>query len=99
MLVMRLLTVVFVLFVGACGRVEVVDQQGAPIQGAQVAPVSPSITGTAVTTNSKGEASVPLFIGQATAWIDVSKAGFTSQQVPVPTKWPLRVVLQPAPPP
>jgi hypothetical protein len=95
---MRLLAlVILTLFVAGCsgGKVYIVDPSGAPIQDAQVAPVSPSLNGEAKTTNAKGEASVPLNIGQDTKWISVSKAGFATQQVDVPTKWPLKVVLQP----
>ena len=88
---------ILTLFVVGCssGKVQVVDPSGAPIQGAQVAPVSQSINGEAKTTNAKGEASIPLNIGQDTKWITVSKPGFTPQQVDVPAKWPLKVVLQP----
>jgi len=96
---MRLLALIFVsLFVAGCGsgRVQVVDPNGAPIQGVQVAPVSLSMNGSPETTNARGEASVPLNIGQDTKWVSVSKSGFNSQQVDLPTKWPLKIVLQPA---
>ena len=92
-----LILAILTLFIAGCsgGQVQVVDPSGTPIQGAQVAPVSLSINGEAHPTNAKGEASVPLNIGQDTKWITVSKTGFTPQQVDVPAKWPLKVVLQP----
>jgi hypothetical protein len=94
---MRLLIVVIVsLCVVGCGngRVRVVDPQNVPIRGARVAPVSLSISGGPKTTNARGEASIPLNIGQDTKWIDVSKPGFQSVQVDIPSKWPLTVILQ-----
>jgi hypothetical protein len=90
------LIVVTVFFAGcASGRVQVVDPDGRPVQGAKVVPVSLSTNGAAATTDAKGRASVPLIIGQATKWVSISRAGFTSRQVDVPAKWPLKVVLQP----
>lgn len=84
--------------IGCNQRVQVVDPAGKPVQGAQVAPVTPSITGTPATTDAKGETSVSLSIRtQKTQWVSVSKTGFASQQVPIPASWPLKVVLQPVP--
>jgi hypothetical protein len=94
---MRLIvTTLFALtFAGCDGRVQVVDSAGKPVQGAQVAPVTLSMNGPAETSDAKGEASVPLRIsGQETKWVSVSKAGFKPEQVGVPAKWPLKVVLQ-----
>lgn len=69
------------------------------IEGADVTPVAPSVTGNAVKTNAEGLANVPLRIGQKTAWIVVSKEGYIGQDVPVPQKWPLKIVLKPIPRP
>jgi hypothetical protein len=96
--VMRLLTIILGLFVGACsGRVLVVDMAGNPIEGAQLTPQTLSMGGAAVSTNHRGEASVPLRIWpQDTRWVNVSKQGFQWQQVKVPAKWPLKVILKQA---
>jgi hypothetical protein len=97
---MRLITfAIFALFVAGCGSglVQVVDAQGTPLSGVQVTPTSLSMFGATSTTNANGEASVPLHVGgQDTKWINVSKAGLQSQQVNMPTRWPLKIVLQPA---
>jgi hypothetical protein len=91
------LTAVLLLTIAGCeGRVQVFDPAGKPVAGAQVAPVSLSMNGAATPTDDRGEASVSLRVGgQDTKWVAVSKQGFEPQQVPVPAKWPLKVILQP----
>ncbi len=95
---MRLLAIAILALtaVGCTGRVQVVDPAGKPVQGAQVTPVTASMNGNPKTTDTNGEASVPLSMGgQETKWVNVSKPGSQSQQVSVPAKWPLKVVLSP----
>jgi hypothetical protein len=99
-IMMRPLTIalIFTFVAGGCtGRVHVVDLTGEPIQGASVAPVSLSLSGAAKLTDAHGDAEVPLNISSVaeTKWVNVSQKGFESQQVDIPKKWPLRIVLQP----
>jgi hypothetical protein len=91
-----LIAIVALILAGCSGRVQVVDPAGKPVQGAQVAPVTLSMNGAAAATDAKGEAEIPLSIGgQSTKWVNVSKAGFQSQQIAIPANWPLKVVLKP----
>jgi hypothetical protein len=44
------------------------------------------MNGVATTTNERGEASIQSSIVQDTRWVNVSKLGFKSRQVEVPTR-------------
>jgi hypothetical protein len=72
--------------------VHVVDANGAPIQGAAVEAVSPSINSTPNLTDASGDAPLPSNI-QGSTWVQISKIGYDSIQVDMPSKWPLQVTL------
>lgn len=84
--------------VGCSARhnVVVVDPTGAPIAGANVEGVSPSMNGSPIATDAKGVAAVRDNV-QEVQWVKVSKPGYDATQVAVPDQWPLRVTLQPTP--
>jgi hypothetical protein len=95
---LRLSILLFLFIIGGCSpEVIVIDRAGIPVKGAEVRPVSPSITGSPVMTGATGKASVPMNAGgQEAKWIAVKKAGFDPVQVDVPSHWPLRITLVPA---
>jgi len=78
------------------GEVRVVDDQGAPVPDARVEPVSLSMNGAHVKTDGQGHARVPLAVSgvQETVWVQVNEPSYAMQQLPVPARWPLIVVLQ-----
>lgn len=81
----------------ACQSADVVvlDDKGAPLAGATVEPVTPSINHPALTTNAKGEASFSASV-QKIETINVRKAGFKDQTgIKVSGTKPLRVTLSP----
>jgi hypothetical protein len=75
--------------------VHVVDSNGAPIQGAKVEAVSPSINSAPNLTNAGGDALLPSNI-QGAKWVGVSKTGYEAIQVSLPSQWPLQITLKPA---
>jgi hypothetical protein len=79
-------------------RVQVVDQNGRPIAGAEVIAVSLSMNAGGAFTDDNGIAVVPRDI-QGTQWIEVRKQGYDGAFVAVPSSWPLRVTLMPGPSP
>lgn len=94
----RLIAGLLATLVIGCGHapdVVVVDDKGAPIAGAAVEPVSLSINYQAVTTDSKGEASLGSPV-QKVEWINVRKAGFADQNsIKFAGPKPIRVTLRP----
>lgn len=71
----------------------VTDASGAPIAGAKVEPVSLSMNQAAVTTDAKGEASIPKSV-QPVQWISVKSTGFVDQKsIDFTGPKPIKVVL------
>jgi hypothetical protein len=89
------------LFPGGCSawhKVQVVDQNGAPVAGAEVMAISPSFASGPNLTDRKGIAAVPYNI-QGAQWITISKPGYVAVYAEVPACWPLHVTLTPEPAP
>jgi hypothetical protein len=90
-----LLTTAFLPFLAGCASptVVVMDAQGNPIPEALIYSVSLSMDIGPAKTNARGEARVPSNI-QGTHWVDVSKNGYRSIRVEIPTSWPLMITLE-----
>jgi len=91
----RLLATAFLLFLVGCAspKVVVMDALGNPIPEALIYSVSLSIDVGPAKTDARGEARVPSNI-QGTHWVDVSKPGYRSVRVEVPSSWPLTIILE-----
>lgn len=89
------LIVLLLPFVGCAGaqKVVVTDPAGVPIADAAVEAVSASMNSSPVTTDAQGEAEMPSIV-QETEWVKISKPGYATEQIPVPQKWPAKVVLR-----
>ena len=90
-----LLATAFLSFLVACAspKVVVTDVQGNPLPEALIYSVSLSMDVGPAKTNARGEARVPSNI-QGTHWVDVSKNGYRSVRVEVPSSWPLMITLE-----
>lgn len=90
-----LLATAFLPFLVACAspKVVVTDVQGNPLPEALIYSVSLSMDVGPAKTNARGEARVPSNI-QGTHWVDVSKNGYRSVRVEVPSSWPLMITLE-----
>ena len=90
-----LLATAFLPFLVACAspKVVVTDVQGNPLPEALIYSVSLSMDVGPAKTNARGEARVPSNI-QGTHWVDVSKNGYRSARVEVPSSWPLMITLE-----
>lgn len=91
----RLLATAFLLFLTGCAspKVVVMDVLGNPIPEALIYSVSLSVDVGPAKTDARGEARVPSNI-QGTHWVDVSKNGYRSVRVEVPSSWPLTITLK-----
>ena len=91
----RLLATAFLLFLLGCAspKVVVMDALGNPIPEALIYSVSLSFDVGPAKTDARGEARVPSNI-QGTHWVDVSKPGYRSVRVEVPSSWPLTIILE-----
>jgi hypothetical protein len=91
----RLLAIAFLLFLVGCASPKVVvkDVLGNPIPEVLIYSVSLSIDVGPAKTDARGEARVPSNI-QGTHWVDVSKPGYSSVRVEVPSSWPLTITLE-----
>lgn len=91
----RLLATAFLLFLVGCASPKVVvkDALGNPIPEALIYSVSLSIDVGPAKTDARGEARVPSNI-QGTHWVAVSKNGYSSVRVEVPSSWPLTITLE-----
>ena len=93
---MRWLLLIVVLPLAGCVAKQVVvvtDATGAPVQGANVEAVSPSMNVGPAVTNAKGVAALPIN-PQGTKWVQVSKPGYTTAHEELPSKWPMNVTLE-----
>ena len=90
-----LLATAFLPFLVGCAspKVVVTDVLGNPIPEALIYSVSLSIEVGPAKTDARGEARVPSNI-QGTHWVDVSKNGYRSVRVEVPSSWPLTITLE-----
>lgn len=80
---------------GCSNKVQVVDIHGIPIKNAKVVPVTLSMNGKYVLTNSSGYANIPSHInGQEVKWIQVECAGYTKPQFPTKAIFPLCITLK-----
>ena len=84
-----------ILFITGCSteRVIVVDGNGSPIQDAEIYAASLSMNTGPAKTNAKGRATVPSNI-QGAKWVSVKKNGYQDVQLPIPAKWPLKIILK-----
>src|SRR6185369_16200570 len=78
---------------GSAFEVIIKDQDGAPIVGARVYPVTPSLNGPARLTDDAGKTTMPRNQIQNVQWVSVEAEGFGSRQVSVPGDGVLRVTL------
>ncbi len=86
------------LSLGCSSDVRVVDQNGNPVEGAVVEPVSLSMNGPEILTDADGAVSLPLTV-QEWKWVHVSKGGYRRvSDVMLGGSRPVRVVLRPEPP-
>src|SRR5690349_21153766 len=94
--VFRIFTLCALFALGGCGAkqksVHVVDDLGKPVSGARVCVQSGSIEGTPTLTDDDGSAGVDVDVPNARS-INISKEGYYSQQVSIPSKWPITVIL------
>src|SRR5690242_11078587 len=74
-------------------KITVVDDTGMPVAGARVAVQTMSTQGAVASTGTDGGARVSTRIMGA-RWIAVSKPGFQTEIVALPTNGPVRVVLR-----
>ena len=83
--------------VAGCGStppdVLVVDRSGAPIAGATVEPIAPSINYNGNPTDENGELNLPARV-QEVKWLNVSAPGFKKAHVDYTGAKPQRVVLE-----
>ena len=90
-----------VALIGGCAlfsptlEVIVTDSSGAPIMGAAVYPVTPSLNGPPRLTDESGKARIPRNQIQEIQWVSVTAKGFRSEQVLVPDDSVLRITLIP----
>ncbi|MBL7214391.1 MAG: hypothetical protein ISS71_01800 [Phycisphaerae bacterium] len=84
------------LFAGCSSPLQVMvkDEEGRPIQNAEVYAISLSITSEPHLTNKKGIAHVPLFIGQQARWISVAKEGYAGTFFDTPKTKKIEVALK-----
>lgn len=86
---------IFALLASGCTPgIYVVDERGAPLEGAAVHVASGSFLGDEVRTDGDGFVRLPRGI-QPWAWVTVSKAGYSTVQVELGPVPPARVVLPP----
>jgi len=79
---------------GWCGPsldVIVTDPSGAPVAGAAVTPVTPSMNGPARLTDESGRVTISRNQIQEVQWVSVAAEGFASRQVAVPRESVLRI--------
>jgi hypothetical protein len=76
--------------------IHVVDENGVPIQDAEVYAVTPSFNIGPNLSNEKGDAVLPyqILTGQEPLGIEVRKLHFENRYISIPKEWPCKIILE-----